>query len=183
MATAALLSFRNAPFAIRRGIFTSSKIICYLLTLFIVLIMITIMSQTNVQFSVASHMLAALALYHGGHATSAMLAQSVNADPSFVRRVLSKLSKAGLVNATRGKNGACELARAPDQITLLEIYKASEAPATFAIHMYPVEEMCSISCHIKDVMAEVLQRSQTNFERSLSQQTLADVTASIRGKL
>ncbi|PUA18696.1 BadM/Rrf2 family transcriptional regulator [Glaciimonas sp. PCH181] len=144
--------------------------------------MITIMSHTNVQFSVASHLLAALTLYQGEHATSTMLAQSINADPSFVRRVLSKLSKAGLVIATRGKNGACALARDPADITLLDIYKASEAPATFAVHTYPIEAMCPISCHIKEVMAEVLKKSQSDFELSLSDQTLADITASIKTK-
>ena len=141
------------------------------------------MSQTNVQFSVASHLLAALAYYHGQHVTSAILAASVNADPSFVRRVLSKLSKAGLVMTTRGKNGACELARPPAAITLLEIYRASEAPPTFAIHHYPSETACVISNNIKAVMCDVLQNAQADFEHNLSSQTLADVVSGIRQRL
>jgi DNA-binding IscR family transcriptional regulator len=42
----------------------------------------------------------------------------VNADPTFVRKSLSKLSKAGLVITTRGKNGASGLTRSPKRITL-----------------------------------------------------------------
>jgi Rrf2 family protein len=134
-----------------------------------------IMSQTNVQISVASHVMAALGAHEGQPVRSSELAGSVNAEPSFVRRVIAKLSRAGLVTATRGKNGACMLARRPSQITMLDIYRASEAPATFAIHAYPVTDGCNVSRHIKGCMASVLQQAQTAFEKELARQTLKDV--------
>jgi Rrf2 family protein len=141
------------------------------------------MSQTNVQFSVASHVMAALAANEGEALRSSMLAGSVNADPSFVRRVVSKLAKAGLVTTTRGANGACTLARPPAQITLLDIYRASEAPSAFALHAYPVVEGCRISRNIKGCMGEVLRKAQQGLEQGLAQQTLADVVATIaRGR-
>ena len=84
-----------------------------------------LMSATSVQFTVAAHIMAALGFRHGEETSSAMLAESVNADPTFVRKSLSKLSKAGLIVTTRGKNGASRLTRAPKQITLLEIGRAS----------------------------------------------------------
>ena len=96
------------------------------------------MSATNIQFTVAAHVMAALAFFHGKGIPSATLAESVNADPTFVRKSLSKLSKTGLIVATRGKNGASTLTRSPVRITLLDIYRASAAPPTFAIHSYPV---------------------------------------------
>lgn len=138
------------------------------------------MSQVNVQFSVASHVMAALGLSNGEPVRSAVLAGSVNADPTFVRRVVSKLAKAGLVTTTRGKGGACALARAPDRITLLDIYRASEAPATFAVHGYPVEERCRVSRNIKGCMGDVLRDAQEGFESRLARRTLADVMAAIR---
>ncbi len=138
------------------------------------------MSQVNVQFSVASHVMAALAMSGGEPVRSAVLAGSVNADPTFVRRVVSKLAKSGLVTTTRGKGGACTLARPPERITLLDIYRASEAPAAFAVHAYPVEERCRVSRNIKGCMGEVLQAAQDGFERSLAQRTLAEVVAAIR---
>ena len=64
------------------------------------------MSATSVQFTVAAHIMAALGFRRGEETPSAMLAESVNADPTFVRKSLSKLSKAGLIVTTRGKNGA-----------------------------------------------------------------------------
>jgi Rrf2 family protein len=139
-----------------------------------------LMSAKNVQFTVAAHLMAALAFFHGQEISSGALAESVNADPTFIRKALSKLSKAGLVTTTRGKNGASTLTRSPKQITLLDIYRASAAPPTFAIHSYPVFKKCPISSNIKGCMSSVLKKAQANFEATLAGITLAQVTGEIR---
>jgi Rrf2 family protein len=138
------------------------------------------MSATSVQFTVAAHIMAALGFRHGEEIPSAVLAESVNADPTFVRKSLSKLSKAGLIATTRGKNGASRLTRPPKRITLLDIYRASAAPPVFAIHSYPVEKKCPISCNIKGCMSSVLEKAQGSLENSLDRITLADVVGEIR---
>jgi Rrf2 family protein len=138
------------------------------------------MPATSVQFTVAAHIMAALGFFDGKEISSAILAESVNADPTFVRKSLSKLSKAGLIVTTRGKNGASTLTRSPRQITLLDIYRASAAPPTFAIHSYPVEKKCPISSNIKGSMSSVLKKAQAGFEKSLDGITLADVVGEIR---
>ena len=140
------------------------------------------MSVKSVQFTVATHIMAALAYHHGEETSSATLAESVNADPTFVRKSLSKLSKAGLVVTRRGKRGASMLARPPRQITLLDIYRASAAPPAFAIHSYPVEKRCPVSCHVKECMSGVLSRTQDGFERSLAKITVADLVSQIQKK-
>jgi len=138
------------------------------------------MPATSVQFTVAAHMMAALGFFYGKEISSATLAESVNADPTFVRKSLSKLSKAGLIVTTRGKNGASRLTRSPKLITLLDIYRASAAPPTFAIHTYPVEKRCPISSNIKGCMSSVLKKAQAGFENALDGITLADVVGDIR---
>lgn len=138
------------------------------------------MSQKNVQFAVSAHIAAVLGNRYGAEVTSAVLAGSVNAEPSFVRRSVAKLSKAGIVTTTRGKHGACSLARPPEQISLLDIYRASEAPAAFALHDYPVEPVCPISVEIKDAMQAVLADAQAGFEARLAARSLASVIAAIR---
>ena len=140
------------------------------------------MSVKSVQFAVATHIMAALGIYPGGEIGSATLAESVNANPTFVRKSLSKLSKAGLVVTTRGKNGASVLAHPPKQITMLDIYRASGAPPAFAIHSYPVEKRCPVSCSLKESMSEVLSEAQSSFEKSLAKITLADLIRQIRAK-
>jgi Rrf2 family protein len=140
------------------------------------------MSVTSVQFTVAAHIMAALGYKHGEEISSSTLAESVKADPSFVRKSLSKLSKAGLVVTKRGKSGASVLARSPRQITLLDIYRASAAPPAFAIHSYPVEKRCPVSCRLKECMSGLLSQAQNSFERSLAKTTLADLVGQIRLK-
>ena len=141
------------------------------------------MSVKSVQFTVAAHIMAALAYHQGEEISSATLADSVNADPTFVRKSLSKLSKARLVVTRRGKSGASVLARSPRRITLLDIYRASAAPPAFAVHSYPVEKRCPVSRNLKECMAGVLSQAQYSFERSLAKITLASLIGQIREKV
>jgi Rrf2 family protein len=126
--------------------------------------------------------MAALAFNHDREVPSSTLAGSVHADPSFVRKSLSKLAKAGLVVARRGKGGATRLARSPRQITLLDVYRASGAPPAVAIHNYPVEKRCLVSCNIKQSMSAILARAQSDFEKSLAKITLADMLGKMSNK-
>ncbi|MBB5327849.1 MULTISPECIES: RrF2 family transcriptional regulator [Acidobacteriaceae] len=138
------------------------------------------MATTSFQFSVAAHIMTALADHNDEHVNSAFLAESVNTEPTFVRKSLSKLVKAGLVVATRGKHGFCVLARPAAAITLADIYRASEAPATFAVHNYPVEKTCRTSSNIKKIMLDILPEAQNSFEQVLARTTLADMVQRVR---
>lgn len=129
----------------------------------------------STQFSIAVHVMAGLGYSGALDMTSTQLAASVNTSPSFVRRILAKLSKADLLSTTMGKSGRTALARDPKDISLLEIYKAVEAPKAFAIHDYPVQQHCKVSCAIKESMEKVLAKTQGSMEESLGAITLADV--------
>jgi DNA-binding IscR family transcriptional regulator len=98
----------------------------------------------------------ALGDHYGEQVTSAHLAASVRAHESQVRSVLSKLVKAGLVVTSRGRNGFSSLSRPANKISLLEIYRAAEAPPVFSIHEYPKEKTCRTSCTHKEAMVELL---------------------------
>src|ERR1700693_3413984 len=141
------------------------------------------MSVKSVQFAVATHIMAGLGFFYGKEISSATLAASVNANPTFVRKSLSKLSKADLVVTTRGKSGASVLARPPKRITLLDIYRATGGSPAFAIHSYPVEKRCPVSCNLKECMSAVLSQAQKSLEKSLAKITLADLISQIRAKV
>src|ERR1700746_2490679 len=111
------------------------------------------MAATSIQFTVAAHIMAVLGFFQGKEISSATLAESVNADPTFVRKSLSKLSKAGLVVTKRGLSVSSMLWGSPRQLTLLAIYRASGAPPAFAIHSYPADKRCPVSCNLKECMA------------------------------
>jgi Rrf2 family protein len=136
----------------------------------------------NTQFSIAVHVMAALACGCDTDITSSDLAMSVNTSPSFVRRVLAKLSKAGLVETSTGKAGKTWLAKDPKQISLLNIYEAVDAPAAFAIHDYAEQKACLVSCHIKTALEKALGKTQKAMEASLDEMTLAQIVADVKKK-
>jgi Rrf2 family protein len=138
------------------------------------------MASVNTQFSIAVHVLAAIANYERPF-TSEVLAGSVNANPVFVKRILVKLSKAKLVTTTVGKSGGYDLARSPESISLFDIYSAVSPPSAFAIHAYEATR-CVVSSNIKEVMSEVLIGTQKAVENDLKRTTLADVVSNIRSK-
>lgn len=140
---------------------------------------VTVM-PTNTQFSIAVHLLAGLGCQPQREATSSQLAMSVNTSPSFLRRTLAKLSKAGLIETTTGKSGACRLARAARDITLLDIYRAVEAPPAFSIHHYEPQKQCYVSCNIKAALEYALSKPQQALEASLAEIQLAQVIRKLK---
>jgi Rrf2 family protein len=136
----------------------------------------------NIQFSIAVHILAGLACGCDDGVTSNHLAQSVNTSPSFLRRTLAKLSKAGLVETTTGKTGSCRLAKDAKSISLLDIYKAADAPKAFAIHGYSEQKTCFVSCHIKTALERALAKTQKALEASLAEISLARIVSDVKKK-
>lgn len=134
----------------------------------------------NTQFSIAVHLLAGLACRCEEGVTSAHLAASVNTSPSFVRRTLARLSKAGLVETTTGKTGACWLAKDAKNISLLDVYRAVDAPKAFSIHSYAEQKVCTVSCHIKTALEKALGKTQKAMETSLANISLAEIVSEVR---
>ena len=139
------------------------------------------MSRINNRFSVGVHIMTALGDHHGEAVTSSDLTASVRAHESKVRSLLSKLVKAGLVVTSRGRHGFSSLSRPANKISLLEIYKAADAPPVFSIHKYPKEKTCRTSCTHKEAMAELLEDTQRAFETRLGQRMLSEIVAKARG--
>jgi Rrf2 family protein len=136
----------------------------------------------NTQFAIAVHLMAGLGCQAGRCLNSSHLAASVNTSPSFVRRVLAKLSRAGLVETTTGKHGTCRLARDIRDISLLDIYRAVDAPKAFAIHTYSEEKSCAVSCHIKSALEGALKKTQGAMEASLADISLGRIISDVKKK-
>jgi Rrf2 family protein len=136
----------------------------------------------NTQFSIAVHIMVALAYAGDQNMTSSHLAMSVNTSPSFVRRILAKLSKVHLVETATGKAGACWLAKDPKDISLRDIYEAVEAPKVFSIHTYTEQKACTVSCHIKSALEKVLDKTQHTMEANLAAINLGEIVSSVKEK-
>lgn len=59
---------------------------------------------------------------------TSMIAKEQNIPPSFLAKIISQLSIAGLLHTSRGARGGVTLARDPKDITLLEVVEAIDGP-------------------------------------------------------
>ena len=78
------------------------------------------------------------------------IATSTAAPPKFLHQVLNALARAGLVVCRRGATRGYELAKAPDQIALLDIFETMEGPlgltsCTVEGHWCPREGGCTLA--------------------------------------
>ncbi|WP_437125770.1 Rrf2 family transcriptional regulator, partial [Klebsiella pneumoniae] len=63
-----------------------------------------------------------LAEQMGERSTSAILAYGLEANPSFIRKLMVPLTRDGIIVSTLGRNGSIHLGRPADKITLRDIY-------------------------------------------------------------
>jgi Rrf2 family protein len=61
-------------------------------------------------------------------AATSTVAKEQNIPPSFLAKIISQLSIAGLLHTSRGARGGVMLARDPKDITLLEVVEAIDGP-------------------------------------------------------
>lgn len=61
-------------------------------------------------------------------AATSTVAQEQRIPPSFLAKIISQLSIAGLLHTSRGARGGVTLAREPKEITLLDVIEAIDGP-------------------------------------------------------
>src|SRR5687768_489066 len=62
------------------------------------------------------------------HISTRHVAKEQNIPPSFLPKIISQLSIAGILQTSRGAHGGIRLAREPKNITLLEVIEAIDGP-------------------------------------------------------
>jgi Rrf2 family protein len=94
--------------------------------------------------------------------------------PSFLAKIISQLSIAGLLHTSRGARGGVMLARDPKDITLLEVVEAIDGPIQLN-ECVADDGVCSFdeSCPIRSVWCEaqedlVARLRQTDFGQLLA---------------
>ncbi|WP_088808780.1 MULTISPECIES: Rrf2 family transcriptional regulator [Listeria] len=135
----------------------------------------------STRFSVAVHILTLVYLNRDKQITSDFIAESVGTNPVVIRRIMSRLKKAGLLHSKPGIGGTY-LAREPDDMTLYEIYEAALGSQTiFDIHQNP-NPNCFVGANIQDTLNETFQTAQQKMENELKQVTLANIIAEMTTK-
>ena len=92
---------------------------------------------------------------------TAQLAEEIDAPPSYLAKVLSDLSRAGIVDSQRGPHGGHTLARDPAELTILDVITA--VGAMIRIPDCPLGRprhtsgLCPLHRRLDDVMAAAEQ--------------------------
>ena len=96
-------------------------------------------------FGTGLHIMVALAYNPGVRLSSSDLASSIDVNPVTVRRVISQLVAAGLVDTQTGPGGGAMLARPASRITVQEVYEALGEPPFIEGHSNSPQGHCLVS--------------------------------------
>jgi DNA-binding IscR family transcriptional regulator len=131
----------------------------------------------STRFSVAIHILLSVEVFKDGRkVTSDFIAGSVNTNPVVIRRLMSLLSEAGLIEVKAG-TGGIRLAREAARISLLDIYRASEPAeggALFKIHE-DTAPGCPVGGNIEALLRGHFNEAQEAMEKRLGETSLGDL--------
>lgn len=127
------------------------------------------------RFAVGVHILTLLATSQGKPLTSEWIAGSASTNPAVVRKLMSMLAKAGLTTSQLGQGGGALLARSPEEISLLDVYRAVDEGALFTLHHEQPNPACTVGRHIQTALLGTMERAERALESELASQTIADM--------
>lgn len=135
--------------------------------------------KISTRFSDSIHILAFISIYQGKiPLTSDNIANSVETSPVVVRRLMSQLNKAGLINTTHGV-AEPKLAKDPADISLYDVFIAIEHNQ----HLFTVDEKtnpeCIVGGNIQETLRAYYDQVEVAAEAKLARISLADVIDSI----
>ncbi|PSR20572.1 MAG: Rrf2 family transcriptional regulator [Sulfobacillus acidophilus] len=127
------------------------------------------MSNLKTSLKVGLQMLSLLA--SSGHRPLAVreLSAELNQSEKYLEQLLLPLRRARIVVSTRGPHGGYQLARAPEQISLLEILELMQGPLTFC-------DCTNRQCG-ECVNPALWQTLEACIDKSIASVSLADVIA------
>jgi Rrf2 family protein len=130
---------------------------------------------SNTHFSLAVHVLSALAFNEGQVVGSGDLAKSMGTNPSFLRGIIGQLRVGGLVETRLGKGGGSTLARPADQITLLDIYNVTEQKPALTAHVCDGSSPCPVARNMEKMLEDLNRKLEDTVTTELQKTTLADL--------
>mgnify|MGYP002404254512 CR=1 FL=1 len=133
--------------------------------------------SANSRLTLAVHTLTWLARFRDQYefATSERISVSVNTNPVILRGLLGMMEKHHLVNVQHGSNAGWQIAREPEEITLLDVYRAVKPDTLFALHHTQPNQQCVIGCGISNTLEHVYANAQDALDQELARTTIADI--------
>lgn len=132
----------------------------------------------NSRFAMATHIMTALAVEQD-KLNSTYLADSLNTNPVVVRRILSELQKAGLLETEAGRSGGARLAKKAQAISLYDVYAAVDEGDLFAYNPNDPNKKCALSCKMKSVLSPIFDAASSALAEKLKGIKLSDLVEEV----
>lgn len=128
----------------------------------------------STKLSDAVHIMAFVAINQDFDLSSTAIAASIQTNPGFVRQIMMKLRKAGLMSSVTG-HAKPALARPAERITLLDIYKAVEGDKPLLHLDTHTNPDCGVGVNIQLALQDCYAMIQEKAEGAMRGITLREV--------
>ncbi|MDF7627078.1 Rrf2 family transcriptional regulator [Leuconostocaceae bacterium ESL0723] len=135
--------------------------------------------KPSLKLSDALHILTYIQVFSNGQPlSSAAIAQSINTNPTRVRRLMADLKRAGLMHASAGvaQPGLC---KQPAEITILDVYQAVDGESPLLSPDQNTSQDCPVGRQIAQVLDHQYQKVEAAAQAEMQQITLADIMAEL----
>jgi Rrf2 family protein len=133
----------------------------------------------NSRFAVSVHILAYLTYRRDAAVSSAEIAASVDTNAVVIRRLLSAMLKARLVTAQKGAAGGFALAKAPEKISLRDVYHAVDPTPSYGLKRFSPNHDCPVGAKISAILSTAFAKAQEAMEAELAATSIAEVHAKL----
>lgn len=134
----------------------------------------------DIKFSSAIHTLILIAESETPM-NSEQIATSVGTNASYIRKLTTRLRKAGMIEGRRGISGF-KLIKKPEDISLLDIYDT--VMETESLHLFDIHQnsndTCIVGHNIRPVLNGMFRNMEERVENELKSITLADCINNMR---
>ena len=133
--------------------------------------------QISSRFTVALHIFTCVEVFKDDYkVTSDFLAGSINTNPVIIRKILTQLKTAGLIEVARG-TGGITITKPLNEITFYDVYEAIEPIENgdlFRFHENPNPE-CPVGRNIHALLDRKLQAIQSAMEDEMKRYNVEDL--------
>jgi Rrf2 family transcriptional regulator, repressor of oqxAB len=137
---------------------------------------IEIKAMIDLRFPTALQMVLSVALADrdGFRCTSQVLADGLQTNPSFIRKLLVPLTQEGIIVASVGKGGGLHLGRPAERISLREVYRAATSEKKMFAQRENLQNRCRISAHFNEFFEAITDEAGSAMMNALAGRSIAD---------
>lgn len=104
--------------------------------------------------------------------SSSFMAQALDADSTYIRKIMARLAKENLISTASGRYGGYSLLRAPEEITVLDVYQA-------LVQTEPLQYDSVIQTGSEHMISMIITSAEKQFQATLKKFSIADLVSSI----